>query len=183
MFKSSDEYNVPLDARLAKRVVRWQVHGSLMADVFDTFGDQNQHWLSLPLDIQNFKWMSEIRMTQGVFYELLQRVEEQMPVARINEGPGSYTAHERFFLTLSFLAHCPTLRYMDTKFGVPNNALSVNILRPTVVVLKAELVTGPDTEIKWPNSIEDQNAAMAAFLLEHGLPGVIGAIDGSLLFM
>ena len=127
--------------------------------------------------------MSEIRMTKGIFYELLQRVEEHMPVTRITEGPGSYAPHERLFLTLSFLAHCPTLRYMGTKFGVPNNTLSVNILRPTMAVLKSELVTGPDSEIKWPRSIEEQNAAMAAFLLEHGLPGVIGAIDGSLLLM
>ena len=81
-------------------------------------------------------------MAKVVFYELLQCVKEQMPPARVTTGKGSCAPHERLFLTLSLLAHCSTLRYMGTKFGVPNNALSVNILHPTLVVLKAELVTG-----------------------------------------
>ena len=54
----------------------------------------------------------------------------------------SLAPHERLFLTLSFLAHCPTLLYIGTKFGVPNNTLSVHILHPTLAVLKTELVKG-----------------------------------------
>ena len=86
-------------------------------------------------------------MAKVVFYELLQRAKEQMPPARVTTGKRSYAPHERLFLTLYFLAHCPTLRYMGTKFGVPNSTLSVNILHPTLAVLKAELVTGQLQEI------------------------------------
>lgn len=39
---SSDDDNVPLDARLERRVVRWQVHALLLADVFGTNVDHNQ---------------------------------------------------------------------------------------------------------------------------------------------
>ena len=72
---------------------------------------------------------------------------------------------------------------MGTKFRVPNNTLSISILHAILTVLKAELVTGPDLKIKWPHSVEGQNAAMAPFLLKHGLPSVIRAIDGSFLLM
>ena len=70
-----------------------------------------------------------------------------MPTARVTTGKGSFASHEPLFLTLSFLAHWPTLLYIGTKFGVPNNTLSVNILHPTLAVLKTELVTGQLTEI------------------------------------
>ena len=65
-----------------------------------------------------------------------------MPPARVTTGKGSFAPHERLFLTLSLLAHCPALLYIGTKFGVPNNTLSVNILHPTLAALKTELVTG-----------------------------------------
>ena len=81
-------------------------------------------------------------MVKVVFYGLLQRVEEQTPPASDTTGKGSFTPHECLLLTLSVLGHCPTLRYMGTKFGVPNNTLSVNILHPTLAALKTELVTG-----------------------------------------
>ena len=144
---SSDSVDVPLDARFERRVVLWEVHCSLFEDVFDKSFDHSLHWSNLPLDVQICKWMDEVCMTKVVFYELLQRVEEQMPTARVTTGKGSCAPHDRLFLTLSVLAHCPIIRYMGTKFGVPHNSLSVNILRPTLAVLKAELVTGQLQEI------------------------------------
>ena len=53
-------------------------------------------------------------MAKVVFYDLVQRVEEQTPPARVTIGKGSYAPHEYLLLTLSFLGHCPTLRYMGT---------------------------------------------------------------------
>ena len=49
---SSDGVDVPLDARLERRVVRWQVHGSLLEDVFNTSVNHSLHWSNLPLPIQ-----------------------------------------------------------------------------------------------------------------------------------
>ena len=81
-------------------------------------------------------------MAKVVFNDLLQCVEEQTPPARLTTGKGSYVPRKFLFLTLSFLAHCPALRDMGAKFGVPNNTLSVNILRPTLAVRKTEFATG-----------------------------------------
>ena len=72
----SDDVDVPLDARLERLVVRWQVHGSLLEDVLDTSVDHSLHWSNCPLNIRFCKWMNEVRMAKVVFYELLQRVEE-----------------------------------------------------------------------------------------------------------
>ena len=43
MSSSSDNVDVPLDAHLDRRVVRWQVHGSLLEDVFDTSVNHSLH--------------------------------------------------------------------------------------------------------------------------------------------
>ena len=71
-----------------------------------------------------------------------------MPLARDTTEKGSFEPHERLFFTLSSLAHFPTLLYIGTMFGVPNNTLSVHILHPTLVVLKAELVMGQLKEMQ-----------------------------------
>ena len=120
----SDDVDVPLDARLERRVVQWQVHRSLLEDMFDTSVDHSLHLSKLLIDVQFFKWMKYVRMAKVVFYEVLQLVEEQMPHARVTTGKGFFAPHERLFLTLSFLAHCPALIYIGTKFGVPNNTVS-----------------------------------------------------------
>ena len=44
----SDDVDVALDARLERRVVRWQVHGSLLEDVLDTSVNHSLHWSNLP---------------------------------------------------------------------------------------------------------------------------------------
>ena len=72
----SDDVDVPLDARLERRVVRWRVHGSLLEDVFTMSVDHSLHWSNLPLNKQFCKWMNEVRMAKVVFNELLQHVEE-----------------------------------------------------------------------------------------------------------
>ena len=49
---TSNDVDVPLDARLESRDVRWQVHGSLLEDVIDKSVNHSLHWSNLPLDIQ-----------------------------------------------------------------------------------------------------------------------------------
>ena len=44
MSSSSDDIDVPLDARLERRVGQWQVHGSLLEDVFGTSVNHSVHW-------------------------------------------------------------------------------------------------------------------------------------------
>ena len=51
ILSSSDDVDVLLDARLKMRIVRWQVHGSLLEDVFDTCVNHSLHCSNLPLDI------------------------------------------------------------------------------------------------------------------------------------
>ena len=50
ILSTSDDVDVPLDARLERRIVRWQVHGSLLKDVFDTRVNHSLYCSNLPLD-------------------------------------------------------------------------------------------------------------------------------------
>lgn len=94
------------------------------------------------------------------------------------------SAHmHRLFITPSFLAHSPTLRYMRAKFEVPRNTKSVCVQMQTVAALKTDMVTGPLKEFRWPTIEEDHLLAMAEFTELWKLPGVIGAIDETLIVM
>ena len=118
---------MPLDARLERRVVRWQVHRSLLEDMFDTSVDHSLHLSKLLIDIQFFKWIKYVRTAKVVFYEVLQRVEEQMPPARVTTGKGCFAPHDCFlrflfsrivlhFFTLVLSLECLTI-------PCPNNTL------------------------------------------------------------
>ena len=76
MSSSSHDVDIPLDARLERRGVRWQVHGSLLEDVFDTSVNHSLRWLNLPLYLQISNWMNEVRMAKVAFticYSVLRR--------------------------------------------------------------------------------------------------------------
>ena len=98
-----------------------------------------------------------------MFPELLVLIEDRQDIVDGRPGYKDYEPSIRLFVTLSFLAHAPTMRYKRSKFGVPQNTISVCILRPTIAALKAVLVTGPQKEIRWPKTDEEQLLAMAAF--------------------
>ena len=180
---SEDDDNLPEDARMERRSKRWPLSEGMLGDVFDTSDDETKHWGKLPEDVRDANWISEIRMSNGHFLELLESIEVQLDIVDGRRGYGTYAPKDRLFVTLSFLAHSPSLRYMRGKFGVPQNSISVCILRPTVAALKAVMVTGPNREFRWPVTVEEQQHAMAEFRDLWQLPGVIGAIDGTLIAM
>ena len=180
---SEEDDNLPEDARLERRTVRWPLSSGMLGDVFGTSEDVATHWIHLPDDIRESNWIDEVRMTFVTFQELLGLIENRLDIVDGRAGYKDYAPNIRLFMTLSFLAHAATMRYMRSKFGVPQNTISVCILRPTVAALKAVLVTGPEREIRFPKTDHEQLQAIAAFAERWHLPGVIGAIDGSLILM
>ena len=180
---SEDDDIVPVDARLERRANRWPLSDGMLGDVFGYSEDITSHWCNLPDDIRANNWLSEVRMSIVAFQELLGSIEMYLDIEDGRHDFGTYAPRVRLFITLSFLAHSPTMRYMRAKFGVPHNTIAVCILRPTVAALKKVMVTGPLGEIKWPKTEDEQLKGIAEFDERWGLPGVIGAIDGTLILM
>jgi hypothetical protein len=129
--------------------------------------------------------MTEFRMFEAVFEELLAFVEPHMgPSVPQNPRKRTYTVWEKLLVTLSFLAHCSTLRQMATKFGRPHTSVSVLCIRPTVDTLRKVFICNPETKnIRWPVDPVDQERVMQGFRDNCKVPGCLGAIDGSLIPM
>jgi hypothetical protein len=65
---------------------------------------------------------------------------------------------------------------------VPNNTFTSSILRPTIAALHKVRVQHESTKtIVWPSSPAELQAVADGFLTKYGLPGCVGAIDGSLI--
>lgn len=169
---------------MERSVVRIPWEGTILANVFGTDPDNPDHWLNSSETIEERRWMSEVRMPRATFQQLLGLVEQHMPPSRpYADGMRAYTHEEKLFMTLSWLAAIPTLRYMAEKFACPPSTLNMSVLRPTIRALLTTLFHGEHKQIRWPSSEQEQQDAAAAFSTQHGLPGCIGAIDGSLIPM
>jgi hypothetical protein len=156
-----------------------------MMTVNNFHDEESKNWRSLPPTEQERRWMTEFRMPEAVFEELLAFVEPHMgPSVPQNPRQRTYTVREKLLVTLSFLAHCSTLRQMATKFGMPHNSVSVLCIRPTVDALRKVFILTPETNnIRRPVDPVDQERVMQGFRDNCKVPGCLGAIDGSLIPM
>ena len=176
----------PLEGeRLPRSCMTYAHDGDMLANMDGTSDDPTKHWSNLRPTARDEKWMSEFRMIEATFEELLALVQQHMEDSRVYvDGRRSYSKRHRLLLTLSFLAHVPTMSYMGSKVGVPRNTLSSSILRKTVLALKTVLIQDPATkEVRFPTEEHEVRAVMAGFKNKYGLPCIIGAIDGSLIRM
>ena len=95
-----------------------------------------------------------------------------------------YTPQHQLAVTLHFLAHCPTIRALSTKFDSPPSSVSRSILCPTLkAIRKALFDTQATKNVRFPRTADDFRKATSAYEDAFGLPGAIGAIDGTLVHM
>jgi hypothetical protein len=122
--------------------------------------------------------MSEFRMPPEVFEELLALVaRKHTPSEATNPQMRSYGVEKKLLITLNFLAHCPTLRFMAFEWGVPHNSISEVCLHPIVKALQQVFLEDAATKnIQFPKTAAEQQAVMVVFHCNEELPGVIGAI-------
>ena len=115
-------------------------------------------------------------MNEATFDELLAGVQEHMEDSRVYiDGRRSYTKRHRLLVTLSFLAHVPSMKFLASRIGVPPNTLSSSILRKTVLALKRLLIQDPRTkEVRFPTEEAEVRAVMDGFKSKFGLPCKIG---------
>jgi hypothetical protein len=121
--------------------------------------------------------MAEFRMTEGVFSELLGLVKLHVGTSLPkNSNMRTYTAEDELLVTLNFLAHCPSLRQMATKWGMPHCSISTLCLHPVVSALQEIFVGKANTRnIVWPKEEDEQVSVMDGFKRRFQLPGCVGA--------
>jgi hypothetical protein len=171
--------------RLHRRAAAYCYSGDLLRCIENRHAQENMNWESLPSGEVERRWMAEFRMTEPVFIELFELVpphmEDSVPA---NPLMRAYSVKEKLLFTLNFLAHCPTLRQMASKWAMPHNSIAVVCLHPTVRVLRTVFVEDPATKnMRWPKTDEDQKRVMDGFKRACKIPGCLGAIDGSLIPM
>jgi hypothetical protein len=94
----------------------------------------------------------------------------------------TYTVKEKLPVTLNFLAHCPSLRQIATKWGMPHSSISGLCLHPVVRARSYIFLEQDETKnIRWPKEADEQRRVMAEFRSSFGVPGCLGAIDGCLI--
>jgi hypothetical protein len=123
-------------------------------------------------------------MTEAVFLELLAlvtpHVQPSIPISHASQR--KYIDKEKLLVTLIFLAHCPFLRQMATKCGMPHCSISELCLHLLVRALPYIFLQQAGTKnVCWPKEEEEQIWVMQGFRAAHALPGCLGAIDGSLI--
>jgi hypothetical protein len=151
--------------RLHRRAAAYCYSGNLLRCIENRHAQENMNWESLPAGEIERRWMAEFCMAEPVFVELLKRVpphmEDSVPA---NPLMRAYSVKETLLVTLNFLAHCPTLRQMASKWGMPHNSNAVVCLHPTVRVLRTVFVEDPATKnMRWPKTDEDQKRVMDGF--------------------
>lgn len=194
LLEDSDESDESMDheglanfrrQRLRRSTDTWHYSGDVKKAIQEDHFDEVKNWSSLPGYEFKRLWMAEFRMTADVFAELLELLQPHMlaTVPR-NSNLRTYTVEDKLMVTINFLAHCPTLRQMAQKWGMPHNSISHICLHPTTQALRMVLLEDRDTRtILWPKEKEAQEEVMNTFLQKYRLPGCIGAIDGSLIPM
>jgi hypothetical protein len=158
--------------------------GDMLQCVHGTNVIADKNWYVLPEWEQKARWLDAVRCERDVFEELVQGVTPHMPASdAINPHYRTYAIFDKLFVTVYFLAHCPTMRGLQNLFNVPHNTASKSILRPTIAALKKFLITDGDTKVvKFPETIDELVQLMGTFK-KHKLPGLAGVIDGTLIPM
>jgi hypothetical protein len=99
-----------------------------------------------------------------------------------NSNMRTHTAEDKLLVTHNFLAHCPSLRQMASKWGIPHCSISTLCLHPVVRALREIFVGNANTRnIVWPKAEDKQVSVMDGFKRRFPMPGCIGAVDGSLI--
>jgi hypothetical protein len=154
--------------------------GDVKTDMTQNHPLDMKGWSSLPDHEYERRWVAEFRMKEPVFRELVKKyVGTSEPR---NSNMRTYTAEDKLLVTLNFLAHCPTLRQMGTKWSMPHNSISAISLHPVVTALCKTFTRDANTRnIVWAKEGEAQQAVMEGFKKQFSLPGCMGAIHGSLI--
>jgi hypothetical protein len=89
---------------------------------------------------------------------------------------------DKLLVSLNFLAHCPSLRQMATKWGMPHCSISTLCQHPVVSALREIFVGNAYTRnIVWSKEEDQQVSVMDEFKRRLQLPSYIGAVDCSLI--
>jgi hypothetical protein len=169
--------------RLRRSSAAYPYEGELIMCINNIHPDNNKNWSSLPEHEQQRRWMTEFRMPEDAFLQLFQQVQPYLYCSTPkNTKQRTYTEKEKLLVTLIFLAHAPSLRQMASKWGMPHNSIAELCLHPTVFVLDWLFCESAQFKnIKWPSDEESEQRVMKGFRDECGVPGCVGAIDGSLI--
>jgi hypothetical protein len=126
---------------------------------------QAMNWNYLAVHERERRLLTEFRMYKLNFNELLGMVSPKLEESQSrNLNMRKYSNKAKLLITLSFLAHCPTLRQMASKWGCPHNSIAVVCLHPTTQALR-EVFLGdpPSRNIRFPSSPERVEAVVAGF--------------------
>jgi hypothetical protein len=192
LLESSEREEGPIDleylehvrrVRLQRSSAAYPYAGDFFKCVENRHEDNNKNWAALPVHERERRWVAEFRMPEDVFLQLLQDVLPHLsPSIPQNPRQRTYTVKEKLLVTLNILAHCPTLRQMASKWGMPHNSIAELCLRPTVSVLDWLFGESPGCKnINWPVDKESECRVMKGFRDRCGVPGCVGAIEGSLI--
>lgn len=111
--------------RLKRSCAAYPYGGDLLARIENKHEDESKNWAALPQHEVERRWLAEFRMPEDVFEELLALVQPHMQDSvPQNTKQRTYTVKEKLLVTLNFLAHCPTLRQMADKWGMPHCSIS-----------------------------------------------------------
>jgi hypothetical protein len=102
----------------------------------------------LPPDELVRRWIAELRMAEAVFLELLKLLTPHLQPSNPQNiaSQYTYTVKEKLLVTLSFLAQCPSLWQMATKWGMPHCSISELCLHPTVRARRLEFLEKAETK-------------------------------------
>jgi hypothetical protein len=79
---------------------------------------------------------------------------------------------------------CETLRELATKWGMPHCSISVLCIHPVLNALHKVLVIDRVTKtVRFPRETNDLKAVLEGFRRKFRLPGVAGAIDGTMIMI
>jgi hypothetical protein len=101
----------------------------------------------------------------------------------INPHYRTYAILDKLFITVYFLAQCPTMRGLQNLFNVPHNTASKSILRPTIAASKKLLIPDGDTKVVQLPETKDALVQLMGTFQRHKLPGLAGVIDGTFIPM
>jgi hypothetical protein len=134
VFLSDDDIVDDADSgmRRERETVTYHYSGDILKDIDGTSPDPRTHWSNLPAHKRLQNWMTEFRMPEDVFDELFDMVEPYIPESKAyTTGMRTYSKRHKLLMTVSWLAHIPTLSYMSMKFGSPPSSIAGSILKPT----------------------------------------------------
>jgi hypothetical protein len=113
--------------RLRRSSAAYLYEGDLIMRINNIHLNNHINWSSLPEHEQQRRWMTEFRMPEDTFLQLLQQVQPYLYSSTPKKTKQcTYTESKKLLVTLNFLAHVPTLRQMASKWGMPHNSIAMH---------------------------------------------------------